>query len=79
MKLRSFAALGAALLFGMSAGAAELPQSQRLKSIDVFQLEYTDDVQISPDGSRIVYVRVSYDIMTDQRAPQSVDRERRRH
>ena len=32
----------------------------------MFQLEYTDDVQISPDGSRIVYVRVSHDIMTDR-------------
>jgi len=66
MKLRSCAALGAALLFGVCASAAELPQSRRLKSIDVFELEYTDDVQISPDGSRIVYVRVSYDIMIDK-------------
>ena len=47
-------------------GAADLPQTQRLHSIDVFQLEYTDDVQISPDGSSIVYVRVSHDIMTDR-------------
>ena len=46
--------------------AADLPPTQRLHSIDVFQLEYTDDVQISPDGSRIVYVRVSHDIMTDR-------------
>ena len=41
-------------------------ESRRLHSIDVFQFEYTDDVQISPDGSRIVYVRVSHDIMTDR-------------
>ena len=47
------------------AGAA-MPEAQRLHSIDVFQLEYADDVQISPDGSRIVYVRVSHDIMTDR-------------
>ena len=46
--------------------AAELPEARRFKSIDVFQLEYADDVQISPDGSRIVYVRVSHDIMTDR-------------
>jgi dipeptidyl aminopeptidase/acylaminoacyl peptidase len=32
----------------------------------VFQLEYADDVQISPDGARIVYVRVSHDVMTDR-------------
>ncbi len=43
-----------------------MPDARRLHSIDVFQLEYTDDVQISPDGSRIVYVRVSHDIMTDR-------------
>ena len=62
-----FAALGAALVFVASgAGAAALPESRRLHSIDVFQLEYADDVQISPDGSRIAYVRVSHDIMTDR-------------
>jgi len=66
MKLRSFAVPGTALLFGVCAIAAELPQTQRLHSIDVFQLEYADDVQISPDGNRIVYVRVSHDIMTDR-------------
>jgi acylaminoacyl-peptidase len=63
---RSCAAFGAVLLFVSSAGAAELPAARRLHSIDVFQLEYADDVQISPDGSRIVYVRVSHDIMTDR-------------
>jgi dipeptidyl aminopeptidase/acylaminoacyl peptidase len=40
--------------------------TQRLRSVDIFQLEYADDVQISPDGTRIVYVRVSLDIMTDR-------------
>jgi acylaminoacyl-peptidase len=66
MNFRSFAVPGTALLFGVCAIAADLPPTQRLHSIDVFQLEYTDDVQISPDGSRIVYVRVSHDIMTDR-------------
>ena len=66
MKFTSLAVLATALLFVVSAGAADLPQAQRLHSIDVFQLEYADDVQISPDGSRIVYVRVSHDIMTDR-------------
>jgi dipeptidyl aminopeptidase/acylaminoacyl peptidase len=66
MKFRSFAVPGTALLFGVCAGAADLPDSRRLHSIDVFQLEYADDVQISPDGNRIVYVRVSHDIMTDR-------------
>ena len=68
MKFRSFAAAGAAFLFvaAGSASAADLPDSRRLHSIDVFQLEYADDVQISPDGNQIVYVRVSHDIMTDR-------------
>jgi dipeptidyl aminopeptidase/acylaminoacyl peptidase len=66
MKSSTCAVLGAALLFVSSAGAADLPDARRLHSIDVFQLEYADDVQISPDGNRIVYVRVSHDIMTDR-------------
>src|SRR5262245_61998638 len=66
----SFATVfGTALLtlsLAAPAPAAESPAAPRLKSVDVFQLEYADDVQISPDGSRIVYVRVSHDIMTDR-------------
>src|SRR5688500_15318886 len=67
MKSAVCAALGVALISVSSlAGAADLPESRRFHSIDVFQLEYADDVQISPDGNQIVYVRVSYDIMTDR-------------
>src|SRR5262245_15362651 len=67
MNRMSPAALGAALVsLSFAALAADMPESRRLHSIDVFQLEYADDVQISPDGSRIVYVRVSHDIMTDR-------------
>src|SRR4051812_13235649 len=61
------AAFAAALVFACrTAGATPFAESQRLHSLDVFQLEYADDVQISPDGSRIVYVRASHDIMTDR-------------
>ncbi len=49
-----------------AAAADSMPEARRLHSIDVFQLEYADDVQISPDGSRIVYLRISHDIMTDR-------------
>jgi dipeptidyl aminopeptidase/acylaminoacyl peptidase len=67
MKSAVYAALGAVLASVSSfAAAAPMPESRRFHSIDVFQLEYADDVQISPDGSRIVYVRVSHDIMTDR-------------
>jgi dipeptidyl aminopeptidase/acylaminoacyl peptidase len=64
MKLPIAAAFGAALLAACAVAAADGPK--HLESLDVFQLEYADDVQISPDGSRIVYVRVSHDIMTDR-------------
>ncbi|MDF3022178.1 MAG: putative family peptidase [Steroidobacteraceae bacterium] len=65
MKNVVMAALAALVLASVSL-AAEPPAAKRFKSIDVFQLEYADDVQISPDGSRIAYVRVSHDIMTDR-------------
>ncbi|MEM6319280.1 MAG: S9 family peptidase [Bacteroidota bacterium] len=37
-----------------------------LQPIDVFDLEYASDPQISPDGQTIVYVRSFKDIMTDK-------------
>src|SRR3954447_7731788 len=67
MRSSLYAAVSAALMFvSVAPVAAPLPEPRRLHSIDVFQLEYADDVQISPNGSRIVYVRVSHDIMTDR-------------
>ncbi len=41
-------------------------QSQ-FESMDVFQLEYAADPQISPDGGQVVYVRTSMDIMRDRK------------
>ena len=38
---------------------------------DIFALQQAGDVQVSPDGKRIAYVRTGYDIMTD-RARRSV-------
>jgi acylaminoacyl-peptidase len=37
-----------------------------LELIDVFHLEYVSDPQISPDGSKVIYVRNFKDIMTDK-------------
>ncbi|MEL6671854.1 MAG: S9 family peptidase [Bacteroidota bacterium] len=37
-------------------------------SMDVFELEWVSDPQISPDGKQIVYVRRFMDIMKDRRA-----------
>ncbi|MFT5478287.1 MAG: dipeptidyl aminopeptidase/acylaminoacyl peptidase, partial [Planctomycetota bacterium] len=37
-----------------------------LELLDVFELEYASDPRISPDGSRVVYVRNSKDVMKDR-------------
>jgi acylaminoacyl-peptidase len=42
-------------------------QPEKFEYLDVFNLEYVSDPQISPDGSRITYVRNFHDIMTDRR------------
>src|SRR5215469_14332703 len=42
-------------------------KSDRLTAMDVFNLQFAADPQISPDGKRIVYVRQFSDIMNDKR------------
>ena len=37
-----------------------------LELTDIFSLEYVSDPQISPDGTRVIYVRNFKDIMTDR-------------
>ncbi len=54
------------LAIAVSVGATESP-SEHFRPMDVFELEYASDPQISPDGTRIVYVRNSMDIMEDRR------------
>ena len=67
-------ALAAGLLVTLPLLAATSPtsvnpaQSQYFEAEDIFALEYANDVQISPDGKKIVYVRSSNDIMTDSTA-----------
>lgn len=41
--------------------------SNTFEAEDIFSLEYASDPQISPDGSKIVYIRNSNDIMTDDK------------
>ena len=44
-------------------------QSQdRFENLDVFELQYARDPQISPDGNYILYVRTEMDIMKDGRS-----------
>jgi acylaminoacyl-peptidase len=50
-----------------SIAATDSIDDSTLQLIDVFQLEYAADPQISPDGKRVVYVRSFMDIMADRR------------
>lgn len=54
--------------FGTALVQAEEIQwkKDRFSPLDVFQLEYASDPQISPDGTHIVYVRNFMDIKTDR-------------
>jgi dipeptidyl aminopeptidase/acylaminoacyl peptidase len=56
------------LLFAAPAAAQEGP-SRIFEARDLFSLEAASDPQISPDGSKIAYVRRSGDIMTDRMRP----------
>jgi dipeptidyl aminopeptidase/acylaminoacyl peptidase len=60
----SILALFAALACATPALAAELPG---LKAEDAFDIEVATDPQISPDGTKVVYVRRWADVMTDRR------------
>jgi acylaminoacyl-peptidase len=62
------------LLLGLSSVACaaddekngELDNPRIFKSMDIFDIEYASDPQVSPDGRRIVYLRSTMDIMTDR-------------
>ena len=62
------ASAGALALASFPAGAAIQTNAEpsRFEPMDVFQLEFAVDPQISPDGDRVVYVRTSMDIMHDR-------------
>lgn len=49
--------------------AAIHADEQTFTPMDIFELEYALDPQISPDGRRVAYVRQSLDIMTDNALP----------
>jgi dipeptidyl aminopeptidase/acylaminoacyl peptidase len=51
-------------LTSLTAVAQEHPPFSRM---DIFELEWVSEPQISPDGKQVVYVRNGMDIMTDQR------------
>lgn len=49
-----------------AASPVEAGPERRFTAQDLFDLSMASDPQISPDGTRIAYVRVSNDIMTDR-------------
>ncbi|MBP86971.1 MAG: peptidase S9 family protein [Planctomycetaceae bacterium] len=55
------------LLIAASSTRANELDDKKFELTDVFQLEWASDPQISPDGTRIVYVRNFMDIMSDKR------------
>ena len=57
----------AVLLLAIAIAAVSTAQHRdHFEPMDVFQLEWASDPQISPDGARVVYVRKSMDIMEDR-------------
>jgi dipeptidyl aminopeptidase/acylaminoacyl peptidase len=58
-------AAGFLLLALAAQGFAQTPKPP-LKPLDVFDLQWVADPQISPDGRSIAYVRMTYDIKTDR-------------
>ncbi|WP_154223580.1 S9 family peptidase [Marinicella rhabdoformis] len=54
------------LLLTLSLSTTYASESNKLELLDVFNLEYVSDPQISPDGQKIIYVRNFKDVMTDK-------------
>jgi len=49
----------------LSIAAFAADSGNRLSSADLFDLQYASDVEITPDGERVAYVRAIHDIMSD--------------
>lgn len=52
------------VIFQINCASAQ--NSEYFEMLDVFNLEYISDPQISPDGEQIVYIRNFKDVMTDK-------------
>jgi dipeptidyl aminopeptidase/acylaminoacyl peptidase len=59
------AGAAALLLFALSAPGLAQTAKPPLKPLDVFDLQWVGDPEVSPDGRSIAYVRKSFDIKTD--------------
>lgn len=58
--------IAAISLFILVNGSVHSQFKTKFTLTDIFDMEYVSDPQISPDGSRIIYVRNFKDIMTDK-------------
>lgn len=54
------------LIFWLLSGTVFAQQSNKLELLDIFNLEFVSDPQISPDGNHIIYTRNFKDVMTDK-------------
>jgi dipeptidyl aminopeptidase/acylaminoacyl peptidase len=59
----------AAAIPAIAAAQGTPPPNPLFTGADMFNLSYASDPQISPDGRRIAYVRMTADIMTDRYRP----------
>jgi dipeptidyl aminopeptidase/acylaminoacyl peptidase len=67
-RLRLWILIGAAAWLLCSLPAPSIAQSAKpeFKPLDVFELHWVSDPQISPDGRSIAYLRMGFDIKTDR-------------
>lgn len=66
MKSMTFTLLFFCLVLGSTSQVvAATTDKTKFTSADIFDLEYASDPRVSPDGTKIIFVRRSYDIMTD--------------
>src|SRR5271170_7073437 len=59
------ASVAALFLFGLQAPGFAQSVKPPLKALDVFDLQWVGDPEVSPDGRSVAYVRKSFDIKTD--------------
>ena len=65
--MKHFAAFFTLLLFAIFTLNLQAQEVSTFSDMDVFELEWVQDPQISPDGEKIVYVRRGMDKMKDRR------------
>ncbi|MEL6506568.1 MAG: S9 family peptidase, partial [Pseudomonadota bacterium] len=53
-------------LFGFHSGAWAQEETRPFTAADVFDLEWADAPEISPDGKQALYIRRSNDVMVDR-------------